>query len=268
MRVQEIKECIYTTKDLPTLPIVAQQIMSATNQENDSFKLLSETIKKDPSLTMKLLGLANSALYGQQGQVSSVHRAVTVVGTETLRRLALSAFVKDAWENDVGHEHFWRHSIAVAFGTSFLSEHYAVVSGDDAFCAGLLHDVGVLVLETVLPEAYRDVEHRIVETGCRQEAEQNLLEVDHTQAGGWFADRWQLPHVLIEGISEHHTGGEGSISNMIRAVEQAALGADLGLFGESEEAPVESQAEVEAYLRSKGDEIDTFFGIMTSKPAA
>ena len=102
------------------------------------------------------------------------------------------------------------------------------------------------------------------------------------QAGAWFAERWQLPSVLIAGIGEHHSDSEDSMSEMIRVAEQAALNADLGLYGERKEAalntdlgmygkrkqvPVEQQEEVEAYIRSKGDEIDVFFR-MTSKPAA
>ena len=264
MGLEELKESIYTTTELPTLPVVAHQVMSATGEDEGSFKTLSGIVEKDPSLTMKLLGLANSVLYGQQREVSSIHRAISVVGTQTLRRLALCAFVKASWANDAVHEHFWRHSIAVAFGTSFLSEHDDDVSADDAFCAGLLHDVGILVLECVLPEAYREVELRLVEPGCREDVEQNLLGVDHTQVGAWFGHRWQLPRVLIEGIGRHHSRSESSISNMIRVVEQAARNAELGLNGEVEKAPVEHQDEVEAYLRSKDDEIETFLR-MTSQ---
>ena len=281
MGVQELKESVYTTKELPTLPIVARQIMNASVEE-DSFKALSNVIEKDPSLTMKLLGLANSALYGQQSQVGSVRRAVTVVGIEMLKRLALCAFVKAAWGNDVQREHFWKHSMAVAFGTDWLSKHYEAISADDAFCAGLLHDVGVLVLDTIFPEAYKKIEKRIVVINSRQEAEQEILGVDHTQAGAWFAERWQLPQNQIEGIAGHHSDSEDSMSEMIRVAEQAALNADLGMYGKRKEAalhtdlgmygkrkqvPVEQQEEVEAYIRSKGYEIDVFFR-MTSKPAA
>lgn len=75
------------------------------------------------------------------------------------------------------------------------------MSPDDAFCAGLLHDVGVLVLETVLPEAYKEVEKSLCSVGAlsREETERNLFGVDHAQAGAWFADRWQFPQILIEG---------------------------------------------------------------------
>ncbi len=260
MRVQDLKRHIYETDQLPTLPVVAQQIMSAANNDDDSLKALSDIVQKDPSLTMKLLVLANAAQYGQQAQVSSVHRAISVVGTEMLRRLALCAFVKAAWANDTRHQLFWKHSIAVAFGTSFLSQGDEDVSADDAFAAGLLHDMGVLVLDTVLADAYQEVEDRITEAASRQEAEQYLLGVDHTQAGSWFAYRWQIPRTLIEGISGHHAEGGSSISRMIRIAERAALSVELGLDGEVDDEPFEQQNEVEAYLQSKGAEIDAFFG--------
>ncbi len=267
MLVEELKQHIQETQQLPTLPIMAQQIMHAANNDEGSFKALSAIVAQDPSTSMKLLGLANAALYGQQSQVSSVHRAVTVVGTDMLKRLALCAFVKAAWKHSVRHEHFWKHSIAVAFGTSFLSENYADVSGDDAFCVGLLHDVDMLVLESILPKAYEEVEQRIAVTDSRLEAEQHLLGVDHTQAGAWFAERWKLPPTLIDGIASHHCESEDSISSMIRVAERAALGMDLGLHGELDEEPLEGQSEVETYLRSKAFEIDAFFSVEPKKAA-
>ena len=207
---------------------------------------------------------------------------MTVVGTETLKRLSLSAFVKAAWANGARRKHFWKHSMAVAFGAEWLSKHYEAISPDDAFTAGLLHDVGVVVLDTILPEAYEEIEKRLVGIDSRQEAEQEILGVDHTQAGAWFAERWQLPQILIEGIAGHHSDSDSSLARMIHGAEQAALNegfglqgetkevagnADLGMYGNREQVPVEEQDDVEAYLRSKGDEIDTFFGT-ASRPAA
>ncbi len=266
MRVEELKRHIFETQQLPTLPIIAQQIMSAANREQDSLRVLSEIVAQDPSLSMKLLGLANAALYGQQAQVSSVHRAVSVVGTQMLKRLSLCAFVKAAWKNDIRHEHFWKHSIAVAYGTSYLAQHQKVASADDAFCGGLLHDVGVLVLESILPKAYEQVEEQIVVTDCRQQTERDLLGVDHAQAGAWFAERWMLPQVLIDGIAGHHAEDEASMARMIQIAEQAALSVDLGLYGEIEEEPMDEQQEVEDYLRSRAAHIDAFFSIAGNPP--
>jgi len=80
------------------------------------------------------------------------------------------------------------------------------------------------------------------------------------QAGSWLADRWQLPRLLVEAIAGHHSSVEGAIPRMIGVAEQAALNAELGLGGELE-APADGEADVEAYLRSRGDEIDAFFRI-------
>ena len=266
MRVEELKDRVYEMKELPTLPVVAQQIMRATNEDENSFKTLSKIVEQDPSLTMQLLGLANTAIYGQQARVASASRAISVVGTATLKRLALCAFVKEGWKSDARREQFWRHSIAVAFGTAFLAGCSVVVSPDDAFSAGLLHDVGVLVLETVLPGDYPEVESRIAATVSRADAEQDLFDVDHTQAGAWFADRWQLPGTLIEGIDGHHSDTQGSMPWMIRIAEKAATAVDFGLYGELDEEPEEEVIEAEKYLRSKAPEIAFF--TMAFRPAA
>ena len=243
---------------------MAQRIMSTAESDEDGLKVLSDVVLKDPAISIKVLGLANSALYGQKGQVSSLHRAVTIVGTRMLSRLALCSFVKAAFSSEQRHEHFWKHSVAVAFGASFLSKHNPNVSADDAFTAGLLHDVGILVLDTVFPEAYREIKYAISRLYSRQQAEQEILGVDHNQAAVWFAERWQLPEILIQGISGHHSDNEDSMARMIRVAEQAAISLDLGLSGEIGEEPVEHQSEVEAYLRSKTAEVYAFFGV-TSK---
>lgn len=110
MRVDELKQQIYRMKDLPTLPIVVQQIMSTADKEEDSLKALTVIVEQDPSLTAKLLGLANAAAYGQQAQVSTaVRRAIARVGTELLKHLALCAFVRKSWAHGAHHEHFWKH---------------------------------------------------------------------------------------------------------------------------------------------------------------
>jgi HD-like signal output (HDOD) protein len=268
MAADELREQIYRMQDLPTLPIVAQQIMSAADREDDSLWTLARIVEQDPSLTVKLLGLANAAIYGQQAQVSTVNRAITVVGTEKLRRLALCAFINTAWGHDAEREHFWKHSIAVAFGAAFQAQQFNVVSPDDAFSAGLLHDIGILVLDTVRPERYQKVERALQGLGsdAREAVERDLLGVDHAVAGGWLADRWQLPALRAEAIRGHHSSSDGSIPRMIRVAEQAALNSELGLSGEVD-GPVPDHLAVESYLRSKADEIDEFFRITSEKAA-
>ena len=191
---------------MPTLPIVARKLLLVADDESNSFQALASIVKRDQSLTAKVLGLANSAYYGRRGEVRTLNNAISILGITLLKQLSLCAFVIDSWGSDGGsHKAFWQHSIAVAYAASFVAEGCEGLSEDEAFCAGLLHDIGVLVLDTGFPDEYKQVCKIMCEEElARHEAEFEVFGLDHAQAGVWLAEKWQLPDALVSGIIDHH----------------------------------------------------------------
>ncbi len=122
MTAVELKKQIYTLRALPTLPIVARKLLLVADDESNSFQALAGIVKRDQSLTAKVLGLANSAYYGRRGEVRTLNNAISILGITLLKQLSLCAFVIHSWgSKGDNHASFWKHSIAVAYAASFVA---------------------------------------------------------------------------------------------------------------------------------------------------
>ncbi|MDY6988070.1 MAG: HDOD domain-containing protein [Thermodesulfobacteriota bacterium] len=196
--------------DLPTLPIVAVKVNEMMQDENVSIKQLSETIAKDQAMVSKLLRLVNSAFYGFRSQINTVPHAITILGFSTVRNAVVSVSVIEALSGqDVfkGFDitDFWRHSVGVAVTGRHLAEKTRLTTPDEAFVAGILHDVGKVLLAQYFKELFGQVWAHVRDEGLSfYEAENSLLPVNHGQVGGHLAKKWQLPASLVEVISYHH----------------------------------------------------------------
>ena len=265
----DFKRRIYALRDLPTLPVVARKILLAAEDERSSHRVLASIVSRDQSLTAKVLGLANSAYYGLRAEVRTVNHAVSIIGSTMLRQLALCAFVIDAWKSrGARRPDFWRHSVAVAYAAAFLAGKSGKVSPDEAFCVGLLHDIGVLVLNTEFPKEYAKVHEGLRKDGGeRYEVERSMLGIDHLQAGVWLAERWQLPETFGDAIADHHPEtveglSIGTLSEIIRVSDRVAGSIQMGLDGEEQEINLEVWSDVIEHLQSKAKDIDHFFRVV------
>ena len=245
----DLKRQIYSLRDLPTLPVVARKILMAADEEDNSFRSLAEMVSRDQALTAKVLGLANSAYYGHRARVRTLNHAIAIIGTAMLKQLSLGVFVIQSWASKGNPERtrFWQHSIAAAHAASLIAEESGRIPPEEAFCAGLLHDIGALVLDMWFPEAYGEVRLAIDDDTPLDEVERRVLEVNHARAGGWLAERWQLPPALIAGIAGHHSGRgntqeENNLIYVIRIADAAATHIDMGLGGEPADGPAEIEA--------------------------
>jgi len=196
--------------DLPTLPIVAVKVNEMIQDENVSIKQLSETITKDQAMVSKLLKLVNSAFYGFRSQINTVPHAITILGFSTVRNAVVSVSVIEALSGQDVFEgfditNFWRHSVGVAVTGRHLAEKTRLTTPDEAFVAGILHDVGKVLLAQYFKDLFGQVWARVRDEGLSfNEAENKLLPVNHGQIGGHLARKWQLPASLVEVISYHH----------------------------------------------------------------
>jgi putative nucleotidyltransferase with HDIG domain len=201
------QEAIARIRDLPTLPAVLSKVLATAADPDASALDLGEHISADQSLSATLLKLVNSAYYGFQRQIKTVTQAIVILGFLEVRNLTLTATAFRTFKK--GHPDFdrtqlWRHSL----GTAMAADRTAKLLGMDvegSFEAGLLHDIGKVVLDLLYPEGFRDAAHAAHE---RQLAiavvEQEMFGIDHAQAGGLLGEHWNLPETVVEAIRFHH----------------------------------------------------------------
>jgi putative nucleotidyltransferase with HDIG domain len=197
--------------NLVSLPEVVVRINSLVDDPKSTADDIGRAVAQDPALTAKLLRIANSAMFGLTRQVETITRAVTVLGTRQIRDLTLglsAAHAFDGIPNElVSPASFWHHSVLAATCGRLVASECVGGRRENAFVAGLLHDIGQLVLFAKAPEdSYRALEMTIDLPGEPElwVCEREVFGTDHAAVGGALARRWQLPVSLQECIEFHH----------------------------------------------------------------
>ena len=196
--------------DIVSLPTVYARIVELLNSPNCSSHQLAKVIRNDASLTLRLLRLVNSPLYGFSGKIDSVSRAVSLLGTNELTTLALGITVVKQFQNvpsdQLNMESFWRHSIRCGLFARALAVHLGEKEAEKYFTGGLLHDIGRLVILNRMPIQYSGA----IAKARREQlpmyrAEQECLKTDHNIVGKLLAEKWRLSPALIRMIGSHHS---------------------------------------------------------------
>lgn len=218
-------ELVTDISSLVTLPEVYLHINRVVDDPNCSASDIAKAVSKDPSFTVRLLQIANSSLYHFSGPVDTVERAVVLIGTSQIRNLALSMSAVSSFSglpNElVSMENFWKHSLLCGLAAKHLAREMRRCDPDALFTAGLLHDIGELVIFNRLPEQARESLILVLD-GAEElqvnEAEQQVIGLDHTEVGAELARKWNLPPMIEECIACHH-----HIENAQRYPREAAL---------------------------------------------
>lgn len=191
---------------LPEIFIRVNQVMSDPNHDA---KQLGDVISHDPSLTARILRIVNSAFYGLRVKIELVSRAVSVIGEEDLRNLVLATSAVETFKripNElVDIDLFWRHSIHTGIVSKLLSKHCNILHGERLFIAGLLHDIGKLIMYHQEPDLSQDILVEASDTdGVIFHAEEELLGFNHADVGGALVNAWKLADTLKDTVSYHH----------------------------------------------------------------
>ncbi len=196
---------------LITLPDVYLRISRLLDNPNSGGADIAKAVSQDPSFTLRLLKVANSALYRFPSAVTTVGKAVSVIGTAQIRNLSLSMSVAKSFAglpNDlVSMENFWKHSLYCALIARHLAKLARRCEPDALFTAGLLHDIGELVIFNRRPAEAQAALQTVLDSDDETpvfEAEQQALGFDHSDVGGELARQWNLPPLLEECIAHHH----------------------------------------------------------------
>ena len=208
---EDIRLGIRNIKNLPTLPVIVSRILEVADDSGSSANELAELVARDMSVSAKVLNLANSAFYGFLRQITTIPQAVVVLGFDAVRGLALGVSVYETLpmatsEDSFDREAFWIHSIGCGTAARIIASALGYRDTGTFFVAGLLHDLGKVVLDKYFDEQYQQVVHQMLTEGKGSvSAEEEVLKVNHAEVGGWLAFRWRFPDILVGAIEHHHS---------------------------------------------------------------
>lgn len=196
---------------IATLPTVTTQIIRLSEDPDSTIAELERLITNDPALGVRILKLANSAYYGMSRRISSIERAVALLGFKAVRNVAVAATLVKLFRG--GHaggsfdaEELWTHSLAVATGARILAERTRLVNCDEAFLAGLIHDAGILVeLQAFGRDFHRMIEEVAGDSGLSfRQAERAAFGATHEEFGEGLCQSWSFPAPLRFVTGYHH----------------------------------------------------------------
>ena len=196
MNPDKLEEIVDKVKKLPTLPSVANKITSLINDPTCTAIRLAEVINKDQSLTTRVLRLVNSAFYSLSAEVTNVKHGIALLGFKTISQMVISISVFDVFAGKYGEEFdrrgFWKHSIGCGVISKIVAQRAKYPKEDDCFTAGLLHDIGKVVLDQYLHEDMIQVIQRTREKEMSfGDAEQEVLGLNHADIGGQVMKKWK-----------------------------------------------------------------------------
>lgn len=206
-----IKSVISRLDSLPVLPPVYGQLMDALHDERSTVKHVGDIISQDVAMSASILKLVNSAFFAQPTRISGIHYAVTLLGSQTLRVLVLSthlfATLKREETPDFSVKMLWEHSLRVARLAKAIGGHEGFPREvcDDCFIAGMLHDIGKLVLASTLRPEF-DAVLAAVRSGNRvlHTVETEMLGVTHAEVGAYLMSLWGFNNPTVEAVCWHH----------------------------------------------------------------
>ena len=230
MEKESILKKLNAIKDIPTLPVIAMEINRMLESYDTSIEKLSAAIERDQSITSKVLRLVNSSFFGVRSKVTRIRDAVILLGFDSVRNIVLSVSLVNALSGTLSKRGFditlfWRHSVNVAMTSKRLSELSAREEPECCFTAGLLHDIGKIILSQYFPDLFESI---MVKAMADQlsffQAEKAVTPLGHEKAGGYLAAKWKLPVHLVDVVRYHHSvSPRASNLNLVKIVHAANL---------------------------------------------
>lgn len=248
-----ILETVEKITSIPTLPTVIERLTRLLQNPKTSAEEVGKAITTDQALAAKVLKLVNSAFYGFPGRISTITHAIVILGFSTVKNVVLTASIFDAFRHkgDGGAsfdlDKFWLHSIACGAAASSISKQIGGSEKEECFIAGLVHDLGKLIVCNYLPEEFNLVLRYSAENGLLlYDAEKKIFDCTHTQIGGYLTERWNLPMNLQNAVKYHHQPSPSHDHYFITAVVHCAdifvRALDFGNGGDNLIPPVNDQA--------------------------
>ncbi len=202
---------IFEADALPPCPAVFQQVAEVVKDPSSNARDLGNVLMTDAALSGKLLKIVNSAFFGLSKSIGTVTQAVIILGFNEVKTIAYAIPAKDMYNDDNKNSSFdvsgvWNHSIRVATIMRHVAYHINYSMPEEFFVAGIIHDIGQVVLNNVKGEMYGNLQKKVAENNLKlADAERFALHIDHAEVGAMLAEKWMFPDALVCAIRHHHT---------------------------------------------------------------
>jgi len=222
--IEEIKQIIGKTYELPTLPLITAQIMELTSNPETSTQDISEIISVDQALTTKVLRLVNSAYYGFPRQIGTITHALVILGFEEIRNLVFTTSVIHTFSSNensetFNHKEFWEHSLGCALAAKTIAKALRYRISGKVFIAGLIHDIGKIILDQYMHNLFVQIVKKTQQDNISiYQAEKEIMGITHAEIGAELAKNWNLPKDIEEAINFHHTPKKATIDPQLTAI--------------------------------------------------
>ncbi|MBI4230326.1 MAG: HDOD domain-containing protein [Planctomycetes bacterium] len=206
---ERVRRLVGRVQGLPTLPAILQRLNSMIVDPHTTAKQVGQLISSDPAVTARILKVVNSAFYGFPSRITTVTHAIVILGFNTVKSIVLSSSIFDTFrgqsESPYRREDFWKHSIGTGAACRVIGKAIGYTALEDFFIAGLLHDVGKIVLDQYLHDDFVRVLEVVEKKDCLfVEAEAEVLGVTHAEVAGWLFEQWKLSKGLVQAVACHH----------------------------------------------------------------
>lgn len=195
--------------EVASLPAAAEKVLRITDNENADPEQLCEAIQSDPVLVARVLRRLNSSYYALSQRISDLKTAIGLLGLREIRNLALTVFVSRIFDGGAVHgtynrDNLWAHSVGVAVASRLVARVCGLAGCEEAYIAGLLHDIGLILLDQTLRRHFHRLIDSINEQTPTHVIESRMLAFDHAMLGGFVTRRWNFPDAVADAITFHH----------------------------------------------------------------
>lgn len=197
-------------ESLPTLPVIVQQIQKLIVNPKSNMSQIAQVIENDQAISARVIRLVNSAFYGMRERISSIQRAIVILGLNTVKNIVIGVSIVKTFNDSIEttffeREKFWLHTLSTAMGSKLIAQHLHKPEPEDYFLAGLLHDIGLLIIDQFFHKEFA----QIIQDSQKNKAEylvseQKVLGLSHGEVGEILARKWNMPEFIIDSIRYHH----------------------------------------------------------------
>lgn len=200
---------LLSIRNLPSIPVVMFEVTKLLENPKTNANDLGKIISMDQGLVAKILTVANSPLYGLPRRVSTIEFAVVILGFEHIKNIVIALSMIEAFkgkdDKDIDKKSYWLHSLVTAFAAKRIADDFRYRKSGEAFTAGLLHDLGISVIQRFFNADFQKIVALVGKTECDHlTAENQVLGINHQDIGQFLIDKWNLPPILGDVILHHH----------------------------------------------------------------
>lgn len=208
--------------ELPTVPLIIRELDQLVEDPKTTAADLNKVLSTDPGLGTKVLRLANSPFYGIPRKVTNLTHAISLLGFNVIRNIALSAFMFQMFDHQrmtFDPEKYWMHCVANGTACRAIGDRLQQAAGEDLFIMGLLHDIGKLVIAQYSDRDYSQIVPKAQASHQKiSEVELEALGFNHCHVGAWLARHWQFPAVITDVLENHHTPEDAQAREVVLMV--------------------------------------------------